>query len=195
MVSTVPEPSPSIAPPSSTQSAFSNGRTALRANRSPMSWSPSRSYLPPQPLNPKPRARRSFPDPRMIGPVSRSQMSPKGSTITLAHGASRRALSAAPSCAATSHTCSPRPPACNASANAATSRSAGLRSPSHSSGSLGKPTQTASCGAHSGRGGRGERSLIGRAANRPPRQRQAAGLSWYNSRALCACRKRGSHGA
>ena len=38
-------------------------------------------------------------------------------------------------------------------AKAATSRSAGFRSPNHSSGSLGKPIHTASCGAHSGSGG------------------------------------------
>ena len=40
--------------------------------------------------------------PSTIGPVSRSQMSPNGSTITSANGQSLRALSAAPSCAATS---------------------------------------------------------------------------------------------
>ena len=164
MVSTVPEPSPSIAPPSRTQSALAKGRPALRASRSPMSWSPSRSYLPPQPLKPKPCARRSLPLPRTIGPVSRSQMSPNGSTITSAKGASVRALSAAPSWAATSQTFSPLPPAWTASANAATSRSAGLRSPSHSSGSLGKPIHTASCGAHSGSGGRGGGWVIARAA-------------------------------
>ena len=118
-----------------------------------MSWSPSRSYFPPQPLKPKPCARRSLPLPRTIGPVSRSQMSPNGSTMTSAKGASARALSAAPSWAATSQTCSPLPPAWTASAKAATSRSAGFRSPSHSSGSLGKPIHTASCGAHSGSGG------------------------------------------
>ena len=56
----MPEPSPSIAPPSSTQSALANGRPARLASRSPISWSPSRSYLPPQPLKPKPCARRSF---------------------------------------------------------------------------------------------------------------------------------------
>ena len=92
--------------------------------------------------------------PRTIGPVSRSQMSPNGSTMTSANGASLRALSAAPSWAATSRTVSPLPPAWTASAKAATSRSAGFRSPSHSSGSLGKPIHTASCGAHSGRGRR-----------------------------------------
>ena len=41
----------------------------------------------------------------MIGPVSRSQMSPNGSTITLANGASRARASAAASSAATSRTC------------------------------------------------------------------------------------------
>ena len=110
-----------------------------------------------------------------IGPVSRSQMSPNGSTMTSAKGASSRALSAAPSCAATSHTFSPLPPAWTASAKAATSRSAGFRSPSHSSGSLGKPIHTASCGAHSGRGGRGA-LLIAAAANRVPPQRQVTQL-------------------
>ena len=39
-------------------------------------------------------------------------------------------------------------------AKAATSFSASFRSESHSSGSDGKPIQTASCGAHSGRGGK-----------------------------------------
>src|SRR6476661_5113902 len=82
-------------------------------------------------------------------------MSPNGSTITSANGQRRRALSAAPSCAATSHTFSPFPPACTACAKSAISCSAGLRSPSHSSGSLGNPIHTASCGAHSGSGGWG----------------------------------------
>ena len=57
--------------------------------------SPGRSYLPPQPLNPKPAAWRLAPVPRTIAPVSRSQMSPNGSTITLAKGARLRAASAA----------------------------------------------------------------------------------------------------
>src|SRR5688500_14579099 len=118
-----------------------------------MSWSPSSSYLPPQPLTPKPAARRCFPEPQTIGPVPRSQMSPNGSTMTVANGARSRAAAAASSWAATSHTCSPLPPAWTAAANAATSRSAAFRSASHSSGSLGKPIHTASCGAHSGGGG------------------------------------------
>ncbi len=126
---------------------------AEAASRSPMLSSPGRSYLPPQPLKPKPAARRCVPDPQMIGPVSRSQMSPNGSTITLAKGASLRAAAAASSCAATSRTSSPLPSAWTAAAKAATSRSACLRSASHSSGSLGKPIHTASCGAHSGSGG------------------------------------------
>ena len=65
----------------------------------------------------------SAPLPSTIGPVSRSQISPNGSTITSAKGASLRALSAAPSWAATSRTVSPLPPAWTASAKAATSRS------------------------------------------------------------------------
>ena len=98
-------------------------------------------------------ARRSAPLPRTIAPVSRSQMSPNGSTITLAKGARRARLRGRISSAATSHTSSPAPSAWTAAANAATSAWAGARSSSHSSASLGKPIHTASCGAHSGRGG------------------------------------------
>ena len=60
MVITVPEPSPSIAPPSRIQSAFENGKFAFRASRSPISSSPGKSYLPPHPLNSKACARRSL---------------------------------------------------------------------------------------------------------------------------------------
>src|SRR5206468_8309851 len=64
--------------------------------------------------------------------------------------------------------CSPLPPACTAEAKAATSRSAGFRSPSQSSGSLGKPIHTASCGAHSGRGGATDGVMTARVEDRSP---------------------------
>ena len=111
--------------------------------------------------------------PSTIGPVSRSQMSPNGSAIDVGERRElSRALSAAPSCAATSRTDSPSPPAWTASANAATSRSAGLRSPSHSSGSLGNPIHTASWRRPFGER-RGGRRRHRSAANRRIRLRQA----------------------
>ena len=68
------------------------------------------------------RAARLPPLPRMIGPVSRSQMSPNGSSTTVANGRrARRAASAAAGSAATSRTSSPSPSAQTARAKAATS--------------------------------------------------------------------------
>ena len=152
VVSTVPEPSPSIAPPSRIQSALAKGRPARLASRSPMSWSPSRSYFPPQPLKPKPCARRALPDAEHDRPgIAQPDVAERLDDHFGERARASRALSAAPSCAATSRTFSPLPPAWIASAKAATSRSAGFKSPSHSSGSLGNPIHTASCGAHSGR--------------------------------------------
>jgi hypothetical protein len=96
---------------------------------------------------------RVAPLPTRIAPVSRSQMSPNGSTIICAKGASRRASMAAASSAATSQTCSPAPSAWTAAAKAATSACAGARSSSHKSAALGNPIHTAWCAAHSGSGG------------------------------------------
>ena len=152
---------------------LAQGRPAVAASRSPMSSSPGRSYLPPQPLKPKSLRRgAALPLPSDDRPgVAQPDVAERlddhlreGRQRARRRGRHRHApRPATPR--------SPLPPAWTASANAATSRSAGLRSASHSSGSLGKPIHTASCGAHSGRGGRshGEPRLATKRAAREGR--------------------------
>ena len=188
---TVPVPSPSIAPPSRIQSALADGqrRAARRAARRSSS-SPSSSYLPPQPLKPKalraPALGRAEHDrPGVAQPDVAERLDDDLGERARARARSPRP----PSCAATSHTSSPLPPAWTAAANAATSRSAGFRSPSHSSGSLGKPIHTASCGAHSGGGGAGWSSR--RALTEPRLHCQAKACHCATDRAQWPCRMKG----
>ena len=153
VVSTVPSPSWSRAPPSSTASVCRRVAPAAPATWAATSSSCGRSYLPPQPLNRNPTQASG---PRKMGPVSRSQTSPnRPGTISMpATPSSRRRASASPaSDPVIRRTRSPPGPA-RARARASTSSWAGARLSSQRSSWLGKPNHMARCGAHSAGTGR-----------------------------------------
>ena len=123
-----PMPSPSIAPPSRIQSALAKGRPArLGEPLADVRRRRRSSYLPPQPLKPKPCARRALPAAEHDRPgVAQPDVAERlddhlGERRQLARalgGAVMRPRPATP--------VSPLPPAWTASAKAATSRSAGF---------------------------------------------------------------------
>jgi hypothetical protein len=132
------------------------------AMRPATSSSPARRYLPPQPLKAKPTATGS-PDSSTVktGPVSRSQMSPNGMSMTSGPRpvSAASALRRASGVATRTRSSSPRRTVRFGSGSviawksAATSPRAGSRSSPQRSGWLGHADQTARCGAHSGGGG------------------------------------------
>jgi hypothetical protein len=86
-----------------------------------------KSYLPPQPLKRKLAATGPSLPRQMIGPVSRSQISPNISCTTLAQGAAACAALADAGSAATSRTSSPAPSASPPRQNATTALARGLQ--------------------------------------------------------------------
>ena len=130
-------------------------RDAARAaaSRAPMSSSPGRSYLPPQPLKPKSRA-------RAVAGDDRAGVAQPDVAERLDHDLGESAASAARGRAglgvggdqdhllAACRRHGPR------GRRRRPRRARGSRSSAHSSGGSGKPIHTASCGAHSAGGGR-----------------------------------------
>ncbi|MCZ7686769.1 MAG: hypothetical protein M5U28_51680 [Sandaracinaceae bacterium] len=157
VVSSVPSPSGSTAPPSSTMPSANISPPASSPTRPATRSSPSSTYLPPQPLKAKHTGATSPSSLRTkMGAMSRIQMSPKGTrwkTAPSPFSCARASTSRMPLGTSTSSV-SPRglsfsSRSAMASHMATNSACAAGRCSAHSSSWLGHASHTASCGSHS----------------------------------------------